>query len=302
VSTTRRTAPTARAMLAVAVLVWASAFPAIRVAVEHLGAGALTVGRTGIASVALAVLMVGRFRRPAARDLPRLAVVGLCGVTGYQFFLNLGSETVSAATASLLVNLAPVIAAAFAPLTLGEHLDRRRVVGIALAFGGSVPVSLADGGGFDPSIGALWAFIAAVLAGVFILVQKPLLDRYDALEVTAWSTWLSLVPALVFVPALVSDLGKPDAGDAVPSLLWLGIGASVIGYLAWAGGLRRTTASGAATWLYLIPVVAVLLAWWWLGETPGVATLAGGAVSLVGVWIATSGGLEDEVATPLRAD
>ncbi len=275
--------------LSVAVVAWAAAFPAIRRAGEVLSPGELVIGRLLVASAALALLMAPRLRRrgiPPAADLARLFVVGMLGVSGYQFLLNLGSQTVTASTAAVLVNLAPVIAALLAPALLGERLRRLQWVGVALAFAGSLVVATTEGGGFSFSWGALAVLGSAAVAALFVLRQKPLLDRYEPLEVTGWATILSTVPFVVFLPSFVSTMSA-DGGTVWPYLLWLGVGSSTVGYGLWAAGLARSEATKAAMWLYLIPPTAAVLAWWWLGEALTVTFVAGAAVSLVGVRLAT---------------
>ena len=79
------------------VLLWASAFPAITVAVRGLGPAGLAVARLAVASavLALAAPLLG-VRRPRARDLPLIALCGLAGMTGYQLLLNAGERVVPA--------------------------------------------------------------------------------------------------------------------------------------------------------------------------------------------------------------
>jgi drug/metabolite transporter (DMT)-like permease len=277
--------------LLTAVVLWASAFPAIRRSVEVLSPGELVIGRLLVASTGLALLMAPRLRRrgiPPAADLRRLFIVGILGVSGYQLLLNTGAQTVSAATAAVLVNLAPVVAALFAPAFVGERLSRRRWIGVALAFAGSVLVATTEGGGFSVSWGALAVFGSAMSAGFFILRQKPLLEDYDPLEVTGWATILATVPALVFLPGFLSTMNTPQGAEIWPYLMWLGIGSSVFGYGLWAVGLHRTEATRASMWLYLVPPSAAIMAWWWLGEPLTTALVAGAAVSLVGVRLATA--------------
>ena len=108
------------------VLLWASAFPAITVAVRGLGpagpgrgpAGG-GVGRAGPGRPA----GMGDAAPGAAdqRDLPLIALCGLAGMTGYQLLLNAGERVVPAGTASLLVATAPVYASLLAVAFLGER-------------------------------------------------------------------------------------------------------------------------------------------------------------------------------------
>ncbi len=276
--------------LVVAVLAWGWAFPAIRSAVKVLSPGELVIGRLLVASVGLIALMIPRLRKkgiPPAADLAKLFVVGLLGMSVYQLLLNIGETTVTAATAAVLINIAPVIAALFAPMILGEHLIRRQWLGIGLALAGSILVSVTAGGGLSFSWGAVAVLGSAVCAGFFILRQKSLLEHYDALEVTAWATVLSAIPALVFLPSFVQTVSDVPAVDIWPQLLWLGLGSSVLGYVFWAAGLARSDATKAAVWLYLVAPTAALVAGIWLDEVPTMALVVGAVISLTGVRLVT---------------
>ena len=84
------------------VILWASAFPAIRVAAPELGAVGLSLSRLAVASAALLVLACWtRPRRPRLRDLPLIAAAGFTGMTAYQLLLNEAERSVPAGTASL---------------------------------------------------------------------------------------------------------------------------------------------------------------------------------------------------------
>jgi len=73
------------------VVLWASAFPAIRVGVDGLGVGGLSFWRLAVASVALAVVSpVLRVRLPRRRDLPLIALCAFTGMSAYQLLLNWG--------------------------------------------------------------------------------------------------------------------------------------------------------------------------------------------------------------------
>jgi len=95
------------------VVLWASAFPAIRVAAPELGVVGLSFVRLAVAAIAvLAVAPVFGVRPPASRDLPLILACGLAGMTAYQLLLNQGELSVPAGTASILVASDPWSASA----------------------------------------------------------------------------------------------------------------------------------------------------------------------------------------------
>ena len=226
----------------------------------------------------------GGVRVPARRDLPGLVLVAFTGMTAYQLLLNAGEVSVPASTASLLVNVSPLFTAILAVTLLGERLSGRARAGLALGFGGAALVAVARGGGVGFDARALLVLGAAVAQATFFVAQKALLERsrLDAFDVTAWAMWLGTAMLLPFAPGLPHAVATAPAG-AIAAVLYLGVGASALGFVSWAYASARVPVSFAASTLYAIPVVAALVAWAWLGETPAALAVAGGAVAIAGV-------------------
>jgi drug/metabolite transporter (DMT)-like permease len=263
------------------VVLWASAFPAIGVAVGQFGAVGLSVARLAVASVAL--LIAAPFlgvRRPQARDLPLICLCGLAGMTLYQLLLNAGERVVSPGTASLLIATAPIYATLLATALLGERPTRRRWTGSVIAFAGSAAITVSHGVSFGAA--ALVVLAAAVMQAIFHTAQKPLLSRYTGFEVTVYAIWAGTLFILPWTGSLVHALPHADA-RAIGSAVFLGIAPSAIGFVLWAYAMARMDVGRATSSLYLVPAVAVLVAYVWLGEVPGMVELVGGAVALAGV-------------------
>jgi drug/metabolite transporter (DMT)-like permease len=273
--------------IAATVLLWGSAFAAIRAALEHFSAGHLSVLRLLVATAVLCAFAAARgVRLPAARDLPAIAAVGFAGMTAYQVLLNSGERTVPAGTASLLVNLSPVFTAIGASLWLSEAMTRRRWAGVAVACGGATLIAVAGDGGVSFGAGALLVVGAAVVQAAFFLGQKPLLRRYGSLELTTWAMALGTLMALPLAPGLAGSLG--DAGaEPLAAVLFLGAGASAVGFVTWGYACSHVDVSVAAACLYAVPVVAFGLGWVWLGEEPSVVAVVGGFIALSGVAVVT---------------
>jgi drug/metabolite transporter (DMT)-like permease len=285
----------ARLAAAGTVLLWASAFPAIAVAVRGLGPAGLAVARLVVASAALAAAapFLG-VRRPRPRDLPLIALCGLAGMTGYQLLLNAGERVVPAGTASLLVATAPVYASLLAAAFLGERLGRRWWAGSAVALAGTAAIAASRGLGFGGS--ALVVLAAAVLQGIYHTASKPLLARYTGFEVTAYAMWAGTVFILPWAGSLVralSTAGGPPIGPtidgAIGAAVFLGVAPSALGFVLWAYAMARMPVGRITTSLYLVPAAAIVISLAWLGQVPRPAELGGGAVALAGVVLAGSG-------------
>ena len=281
------------------VLLWASAFPAITVAVRGLGPAGLAVARLAVASGALAAAApVLGVRRPRLRDLPLIALCGLAGMTGYQLLLNAGERVVSAGTASLLVATAPVYASLLAVAFLGERSSRRRWAGSAVALGGTALIAASHGLGFGAS--ALIVLAAAVLQGIFHTAQKPLLARYTGFEVTAYAMWAGTVFILPWTGLLLrAYLARGRGGRRLGGLPRPG----TVGGRVRAVGLRHGADGRRAGHRQPLPGpggrdrdLAGLA-----GPGPGPAELTGGAIALAGVVLASGGPTSNDRASGVPA-
>ncbi|GAA1731195.1 DMT family transporter [Streptomyces yatensis] len=268
--------------LAGTVVLWASAFPAIRVGIDGLGVAGLSFLRLGVA--ALALLLVAPFtkvRLPRRRDLPMIALCGATGMTAYQVLLNWGEVHVAAGTASLLISVAPVFSVLLGTVFLGERMTRQIVVGSVIALAGAAIVSLAEGtSGF--TVSALVVLAAAVVQGVYHFSSKPLLRRYTGLEVATYAMVTGTVFALPLIPASWDAAAHAPAG-ALASALYLGLLPSALGFVIWAYAVARLPLAASTAALYLVPPVALAVSFVWLGEVPHPIELTGGAVSVAGV-------------------
>lgn len=279
-----------RALLALAVTlaVWSTTFAGLRAALEHFSPGHLVVLRWGIASVLLVAYgLATGMKLPARRDLPAIVLAGGLGFTVYQVALAWGQTGLSAGTAGFLINLAPVLTALLAATMRLEALTWKIWTGLAVSSAGVVLLGLArDGFGGSMLHAALVALAALSFAG-YVIVSKPLLGRYSPVEVTTYAIVAGSLPFLVFAPgALGAFAAAAPAGKL--TLLYLALLPASLAYIAWAYVLASVPASVATRTLYLVPVLGLVVARIWLGETPGALAIVGGVVILAGVAIASA--------------
>src|SRR3712207_6573952 len=124
-------------LLAVTVIAWASAFPAIRAGLADYGPVELGSARFAVAAVPAAIyLIVTRPPLPRPGELWRFLYGGLFFVAAYTVLLNIGELTVTAGAASFIINVAPIIATVLAMIFLAERMSVRAWAGTALSFAG----------------------------------------------------------------------------------------------------------------------------------------------------------------------
>jgi drug/metabolite transporter (DMT)-like permease len=125
---------------------------------------------------------------------------------------------------------------------------------------------------------------AAVVQAVYFALQKPLLVRFGALDLTTRSVWCGSVLLLLFLPELASTLRQAPLPSTLV-VLFLGVGPSCVAYVAFAHVVSRMSVSRAVGYLYLVPALALGIGFLALDERPSLLALAGGSLTIVGVML-----------------
>ncbi|MET3808332.1 drug/metabolite transporter (DMT)-like permease [Nakamurella sp. UYEF19] len=271
------------------VVLWASAFPAVRVAVPEFGAAALSLARLLVATVALlAMAPLFKVKLPRWRDVPLILGCGLFGMAAYQVLLNWGEVSVPAGTASMIIAAAPLVSVGVAAVVFREKLTMVKVVGSAVAVAGVAVVASARS---ELSLSsAVWILIGAtIVQGVYHPMIRPLLHRYSGVEVATYAMVAGTLMLLPLLPGSWGHLTSASVG-AWWSVVYLGVFPSAVGFVLWGYAVGRLPMITSTSLLYLVPAFAVLIAYVWLGEVPVIGELVGGVIVLIGVVTVGLGG------------
>ncbi|MFD1705558.1 DMT family transporter [Siminovitchia sediminis] len=276
-------------MAVITIIVWSSGFAGVRASL--LGgytAAHLVLMRFLIASGVffLYALWPGaHMRLPQKKDLSRIILVGFMGITVYHVGLTFGVQTVSAGTASMIIGSAPVFTSIIAMIVLKEKMDVLGWIGLFIGFIGIVLITIgSSGASFTISAGTLYVLIATIATSLFFVFQKPLLERYNPIHLTAYFTWAGTLPLLIFMPGLWENIQSASI-EAHLSALYVGIFPAAIAYATWAIALSAGNTTTLSSMLYLEPPLAILIAWLWLDEWPSTLSLIGGAVAISSIFI-----------------
>ena len=273
------------AALSLALVVWASSFPATRIALAAYAPGHLALARYGLATlILLAYCFIVRAPLPRRADLPALALTGLLCGTLYQLGFNFGMRTVSSGPAAVLIDTVPIFAALLGYFFLHERIGARAVAGIVLGFLGSALIAWGEAGAaglaLEPGAGFLLLSSLAFSAGS--VVQKPLLARLPAIPVTAYYFVAATMGLCAFAPGLPASIAAAPA-SANWALLYLAVFPGAMSFALWSYALSRLPVAQVSSALYLVPVFTFPIAWAWLSEVPGALSFIGGSVALAGV-------------------
>ena len=274
---------TAVAAVIITILIWASAFPAIRAGLAAFGPVELGAARFAIAGLPAALyLLILRPGWPRGGEIWRILTGGIFFVALYTVLLNIGEQTVSAGAAAFIINVNPIITAIFAMLLLNETFSSRAWVGTAISFAGIGLIALGEGEGLRIDIGALFVFGAALCNTVTTIAQKPLFKKHRPVTVAAWNIVIGAVLLSPFIPSAAMQVPQAST-EALLATIYLGIGPSLIAYATYSVMLSKFPASRASNFLYSVPPISTLLGFVWLGEVPTLFAVIGGVMALVGV-------------------
>jgi drug/metabolite transporter (DMT)-like permease len=268
---------------AVTMILWASAFIAIRTVGVHYSPGAMALGRLAVGALALSAVGIFRnVRVPRGRPLLLVIAYGVLWFGVYAILINAAERHLDAGTTALLVNVGPILIAVLAGLFLKEGFPRGLVTGLAIAFAGVATIAFATSSGRHDAAGALLALGAAAMYAIGVLLQKQALRDVDPFSATWLGCLAGAVVCLPFAPALIEEVAAAPL-DATAGIVYMGLFPTAVAFATWSYALAHTSAGRLSSSSYLVPALAVMLSWLLLGEAPVPLALIGGALCLIGV-------------------
>ncbi len=276
-----------------AATVWGASFIATKVALKDVSPVTVVWLRFGMGLLVLgaAVSLRKQFSIPKKNEWGYFALLGFLGITFHQWLQSNGLQTSEAGTTAWIVATTPVFMALLGWLMLKEGLTVIKILGIALAFAGVLLV-VSDGDLASISTGkfgapgdalilvsaANWGFVSALSrrglksynAGIFVFYMMTFGWLFTSVLFT-WNGLYNELPALTF--------------DGWLGVIFLGIFCSGLAYIAWYDALQALTTAGTGVFLYIEPLIAMVVAFFLLAEPITIASLVGGGVILFGVWL-----------------
>jgi drug/metabolite transporter (DMT)-like permease len=280
--------------ITLSVILWASSFVGIRAALIGFSPIEIAVLRFVVSSIALLVIAVSRKpSRPNRREFFVFVQLGFVLFINH-VSLNYGTQTITAGETTLIVSTSQLFQILLAYLFLKESISKRFLLGLFFCFLGVGLIAFQKPIGMSFNQGVVLVLIAAITNAAFFVLQKPLLKKFEPLEVVSYSTWIT---TLFLLPLGGSAIGSVSNANwsSILSVVYIGL-AAVIANICWSKVLSKMEASKAAVFLYAVPVVTIVIGFFWLRELPGLLSCIGGAIVIGGVILSnpTSKGAKQE--------
>jgi drug/metabolite transporter (DMT)-like permease len=231
------------------------------------------------------------WRWPAA-DRRLLVLCALLAVPGYNMPVALGAQSLPAGQIGLLIATEPVFIVFFTLALRRRRASSRILIGSAVALSGvtlvtglfTAPVSF-------PWRPTLWVLGGAASWSLYTAICGGLNERHGASGVTGSMVVIGAVGLMGISWPMMQ--GRPSLPTGL-ALAGMGLASSTLGFLLWNYGSARIAAERIGLFLYLIPIIALAGGTLLLGEPLTLTLVAGGTLTIAGVWIAS----RTRVATP----
>jgi len=238
-----------------------------------------------------------RLRR---EELPLIVALGVGGLALVQWSYFFAIHRVAIGIALVIQFVGPILVALWARFVYGEQVRARIWVALALALTGLLLIVEVWQTNRPNAAGLAAAAFAAVTYAAYILLAEEGVRRRDAISLSAWGFlfatvfWSLLAPWWNFPGERVEDrvslLGNL-ASSHLPIwalMAWMVVLGTIVPFALVVAALQRISATRAGITAMLEPVVAIVIAWAWLGESLDPVQLSGAAVTLAGVSLALS--------------
>ena len=276
-------------MAIVCVTIWGSSFVVSKGLMTFLNPVQLILLRFGLAYGLLWILYPKWYFR--WKEEWRFLAMAIFANTLYYWAENTALTLTQTANVSILVSTSPIITALIlAVFRKEEHLTRKQTLGFAVAFGGVVLVVL--NGAFmlrvNPA-GDLLALVAAVSWALYGMLLRRWADTYDSLLLTRKLMFYGILTVLplVLLDNQLIDMEKLLTISSMVKLSYLAFVCGAGCYLLWSGAVKRIGILQSNLYIYMVPLVTLIVSALVLSETVTPMGIAGILFVIIGMIFGT---------------
>lgn len=250
------------ALLGVNVLYGANHLLAKGVMPDFMGPNAFIFFRVSVTTLLFFILFKLFVREKVdKKDFIRLAICGFFGVAMNQLFFFNGLELTSAFNAGVIMTSTPILVVILAFFILKESITLLKSIGVIIGAVGAIALMLVGHvDGFDSSIGDLFILINALSFGIYLVLVKPLMSKYNPLTVITYNFLFGLLFVLAY-PSVIEELINTNYA-AFPTEILVKIGYVIIGatfftYLLNIFALKHVSPSVSGSYIYTQPMMVI---------------------------------------------
>lgn len=199
------------------------------------------------------------------KDMPKLFLFSICGVVINQMLFLKGLSMTTPINAAIMMVTSPILVVIVASFIIKERITLLKITGIALGFAGAAGLMLEGGAGFNLAsenmLGDLYVFINALSWGMYIVLVKPLMQKYKTVTVLKWTF---LFGSLLVFPFGINELTEVN-WEAMPFQIvmyasFIVVGTTFLAYLLNVYALNELSPSIVSAYIYLQPLLTALIA------------------------------------------
>jgi drug/metabolite transporter (DMT)-like permease len=269
----------------ITILFWSSAYVFTRLALRYFSPLSLGFLRYFVASISLLFFsLFVKLKIPNRADIKWFIIAGFFGFFFYMIAFNFGSAAVSASTCSLIIATVPVITTLFARIIYKEELGIIQYIAIIIEFIG-VGVLTIMNGIFSINAGFIWLILASIALSIYNLLQRKLTRKYSAIQTSIFSIWFGTLLLFIFLPNSITEI-KTAPLIQIMYLIILGVFSSAVAYISWTCAFSKAKNTSSVTnYMFLTPFLTTLLGIFLANETPDFATIIGGIIIMIGMFV-----------------
>lgn len=275
--------------LLIASLFWSTAYIGIHVGLTSLSPGALALLRYSVASIC----MLGFYFRPHRENKLKgfafiyVLCLGMFGFGLYNIVLNQSELIISAGCASFVIGQVPVLTSILAVIFLKERLAWLAWLGLAVSICGVTLLAIGEPHHHVIEKGMIYILLAAIISSLFWLIQKPILSKIHPFELISVAMWGgTLFLAILYLPALSRELPHAST-QAIDWVVFIGLFPAALSYALWYYGISILPLSIATSYLYIMPMMTLLLSMLLFSRYPSVLAVLGGLLAVFGCIMVT---------------
>ncbi|MEZ4980114.1 MAG: DMT family transporter [Saprospiraceae bacterium] len=198
------------------------------------------------------------------KDIPLMIACGFFGVAINQMFFFSGLDRTTPINASLIMTTNPILVLVIAALMGKERITLPKFLGIVLGMAGAVLI-ISNGKSFefsgDQAFGNLLVFVNANSYGIYLILVRSLMQKYQALTVVKWVFLFGLVFISPFgIPQLVDVNWSAFPVGICTAIAYVLIFTTVLAYLLNAFALRQLQSTTVSIYIFLQPLFAAIIA------------------------------------------